>query len=154
MPLSVQGKFSGDYDIDSMVYNQISKPSYYNDSLQKAFFLRIRNVVAKQGGYKLLDTEVVLISSGVGIKKEAPYIEDIRNIRDTLFIEVRFYMESKSKIICGIDLDEENSLDLRYENYHLINDDLLCFYSAKYVVLKRKFSRLHFKINGIPLSSI
>jgi hypothetical protein len=130
---------------------QKARPQYYKDSLREAFLLRAKNVIAKQEGYELIKSEINLISEDKISNKTKPYIHKIRNIKDTLFIEVRFYAKANSKMLCGIDLIQENCLNLLCENYQALNDNFSHPYSASYTIIKRKFSRLQFQFQGILL---
>ena len=133
--------------------NLISDSLYCKDSVREAFLLRAKGVLAKYAGYELIKSNINQLSVGndTSINKIAPYIYKIRNVKDTLFVEIRFYSESVSDMLTGIDIVSENSLNFLCENYNTINEKLACLYSVKYTILKRKSSRLKLSFRGKPL---
>ncbi len=126
------------------------RPYYYKDSVREAFLLRAKKVISKYSGLKLIDAQLIKEEANLNCKK--PVIVNIRNVRDSLFVVVKFSSKNSSKMLYGIESPKENTINFLSKTYSIISENTPRCYWVRYCVLKRKSSRLTFFFEGEPIA--
>jgi hypothetical protein len=123
-------------------------PYYYKDSLREASLIRAKNVLSKYEGYELIETRVEEVKNPSDLHKKGTVIERIRNKKDTLCIRVYWKTNQISKMIFGIEYKEADKLNLLCKTFDEHSSETPIYYEIKYLIKKRKWSRLNFEFEG------
>jgi len=138
----------------SIPCGEIEKPCYYKDSIRCATIVRVKSVICKQEGYELIHSKVEKKFENPYPNIQPPYISNIRNKKDSLIVEMVWEIDCKADGLTGIELIDSEKLNFLFKKYHTTIKDTSCFYTAEYVILKRKWSRLQFAFEGKNISVI
>ncbi len=134
---------------DGIYVSMDEKPYYYKDSLREAFLLRAKKVISKYAGFTLIDVSLIKEDSVSTYQK--PSIVNVRNVKDSLFVVIKFVSKNDSRMLYGIEIPNENTINFLSKTYSVIKNDSPHCYWVRYCVLKRKFSRLAFLFEGEPI---
>ncbi len=129
-----------------------AQPCYYKDSLRCATIVRVKSVICKQEGYELLSTSIVKNFQNPFPNIEPPYISNVRNKKDSLIVKLVWEIDCKAEGLAGIELVDGTKINFLYKKYRTTVKDSSCYYTAEFVILKRKWTRLQFAFEGQNLN--